>query len=307
MTMTVRPPRNPYRGRFAPTPSGPLHLGSLMTALASWLDARAQDGLWLLRIDDLDGPRCVPGADAQILAQLDAHGLHWDESPRHQSAHLDEYRAALDQLRETQRLYACRCTRAELATNSRAGPDGAVYAGTCRNAGLAETDHALRLAVDARDLRYDDGVQGELSRAAETELGDFVVRRRDGIFGYHLACAVDEHAQRISDVVRGADLIGSTFAQLCVLRALGWPAPRYHHLPVITGRDGLKLSKQNHATPIDAGSAGANLWWCLQALHQAPPPALREATPAVLLDWARQHWQRARVPAQTTLSVEPPP
>ncbi|HET8880548.1 MAG TPA: tRNA glutamyl-Q(34) synthetase GluQRS [Solimonas sp.] len=307
MTMTVRPSRSPYRGRFAPTPSGPLHLGSLMTALASWLDARAHDGRWLLRIDDLDGPRCVAGADAQILGQLDAHGLHWDETPRYQSAHLDEYRAALDALRRAQRLYACRCTRAELTTNSRAGPDGAVYAGTCRSAGLAETDHALRFAVGAQRLRYDDGVQGELSRASDTELGDFVVRRRDGIFGYHLACAVDEHAQRISDVVRGADLIGSTFAQLCVLQALDLLAPRYHHLPVITGDDGLKLSKQNHATPVEAGCAGDNLWRCLHGLQQAPPAALRGAPPAQLLAWARSHWQPARVPAQTALSVEPAP
>ncbi|NGY06154.1 tRNA glutamyl-Q(34) synthetase GluQRS [Solimonas terrae] len=298
--MTVRSPaRHAYRGRFAPTPSGPLHLGSLMTALASWLEARTHDGRWLLRIDDLDGPRCVAGVDARILQQLEAHGLYWDEAPRYQSAHLDEYRAAVSQLQQTGRLYACRCTRAELAAGSRIGPDGAVYAGTCREARLGETDAALRLTVGARQLRYQDGVQGELSRALDSELGDFVVRRRDGIVGYHLACAIDEHAQQISDVVRGADLIGSTFAQMCVQRELMLQAPRYHHLPVIGGRDGLKLSKQNHANPITAEDAGRNLWLCLQWLQQQPPAALLGAPPSLLLEWARRHWRLASVPAQT--------
>lgn len=296
-----------YRGRFAPTPSGPLHLGSLMTALASWLEARAHDGAWLLRIDDLDTPRCVAGADAQILRQLDQHGLHWNETPRHQSAHLGEYRAALNVLHEQHRLYGCRCTRAELAASGHRGPDGSVYAGTCRHERLAMTDHALRFIVDDSELRFADGVHGILSRNLRAEVGDFVVRRRDGIFGYHLACAVDEHEQRITDVVRGADLIGPTFAQLHLMQALRMSPPHYQHMPVMLDDKGLKLSKQNHASPIDASRAGTNLWDCLHGLQQRPPLALRGADATTVLDWARSHWRIARVGTATVRAVEPPP
>lgn len=305
--MTVHSTANGYRGRFAPTPSGPLHLGSLMTALASWLDARAHGGAWLLRIDDLDSPRCVAGADAQICEQLERHGLNWDETPRYQSAHRDEYEAAVDVLRAQHRLYACRCTRAELAASGHPAPDGLVYAGTCRNAALTMNECALRFAVDNLTLRLADGVHGVLSRHLRDELGDFVVRRRDGIFGYHLACAVDEHAQRISDVVRGADLIGPTFAQLHLMQALSLPPPRYHHVPLMLDENGLKLSKQNHARPIDANRAGDNLLDCLIGLQQRPPVTLRGADSATVLDWARRHWNLARVGTAAVRTVEPTP
>ena len=302
MTVHATPPPR-YRGRFAPTPSGPLHHGSLLTALASWLDARSHGGQWLLRIDDLDRPRCVPGADRRILEQLEAHGLAWDEAPRYQSAHLNAYRAALDTLEQSGALYACRCTRAELAVMQHAGVDGPVYAGTCRSLHLPQDGNAWRFAIGAGTLTLDDGIQGLLKRDAAKDIGDFVVRRRDGIYGYHLACAIDEHAQGITDIVRGADLIGSTFAQLALMARLGRPAPRYAHVPVLLGTDGLKLSKQNHATAIDDRLAADNLRVCLRQLGQPAPEALSHASVAELLDWATRRWRLAAIAPRAVMTA----
>ncbi|WP_028007624.1 tRNA glutamyl-Q(34) synthetase GluQRS [Solimonas flava] len=296
-----------YCGRFAPTPSGPLHLGSLLTALASYLDARCNDGRWLLRIDDLDRPRCVPGADTQILRQLEAHALYWDEAPRYQSQHLAEYESALARLAAQGWLYACRCTRAALAASALPGPDGPVYPGTCRTLRLAFDDQALRVSVPDGLLRLDDRIQGRLQRDAASELGDFVVRRRDGIIGYHLACAVDEAAQGITDVVRGADLIGATFAQNVLQQALALPTPRYAHVPVLVDASGHKLSKQNHAAPLDTAEAGANLWLCLRWLRQMPPAALRDAAPAEILTWGIAHWHADALRDTHRQTVEAPP
>ena len=280
-----------YRGRFAPTPSGPLHLGSLLTALASWLDARSRGGAWLLRIDDLDRARCPKGTDTQILRQLEAHGLHWDEAPRYQARHVAEYRAAFEQLERDGRLYACTCSRAVLAQTSVPGPDDPVYAGTCRDAARAGRASA-RVRVGAGTLCFDDGTQGRQCRDLASEVGDFVVRRADGQYAYQLACAVDEHAQAITDVVRGADLLGSTFRQLWLMRELALPAPRYRHLPVLTDARGRKLSKQNHAVPVAADSAGANLRRCLRLLHQEDVDA---DAPAGILRAAVARWDAARV------------
>jgi glutamyl-Q tRNA(Asp) synthetase len=275
-----------YRGRFAPTPSGALHLGSLLTAVASFLEARRHRGQWLLRIDDLDAARCPPGADAEIRRQLEAHGLHWDGAVRVQSGHVDEYLAALEMLRQRGALYACACTRAVLARDSHPGPDGPVYAGACRGAGLRRTRLALRLAVPAEKLCIDDGWQGRHCRELVRDIGDFIVRRADGLVAYQLACAVDEHEQAITEVVRGADLLSSTFRQLQVLRTLNWPAPAYRHLPVLVGADGRKLSKQNHAAPVNIAEAAANLSRCLALLGYAPPSALCGAAPSQILEWA---------------------
>lgn len=282
-----------YRGRFAPTPSGPLHLGSLLTALASYLQSRQQAGAWLLRIDDLDQPRCPPGIADRILRQLEAHALLWDEAPRYQSAHVGEYRAALEQLNPQGRLYSCGCTRAELKAQAQPGPDGPVYPGTCRAAGRAAA--SLRLRVDAGTVCLEDGWQGRQCREADTEIGDIALRRADGQIAYPLACVVDERAQRISEVVRGIDLLGSTFQQRCVQDALGLAPPVYRHLPVLVDARGRKLSKQNHAAPLDDGVAGSNLRSCLALLNQAAPPA-DCVDPESLLRWATTRWDAAKVP-----------
>ena len=287
-----------YRGRFAPTPSGPLHLGSLFTALASWLAARQAGGEWHLRIDDLDRPRCVAGAEAQILHQLEAHGLHWDGTPVRQSTHEAEYRATLLQLDTQGWLYPCECTRAMLASSSLSGPDGSIYAGTCRD-GITPRGAvtALRLRVPDGELQWQDGIQGLIRRRLPIESGDFVLRRADGQIGYHLACALDEIRMGVTSVVRGADLLGSTVHQRVLLQVLGHPAPDYAHVPVLLAHDGRKLSKQNGATALETSPAAVaqQLLRCLQAMQLDPPMALQEESAQVILQWALPHWDAQRL------------
>ncbi|MBL6751897.1 MAG: tRNA glutamyl-Q(34) synthetase GluQRS [Nevskia sp.] len=297
----------PYRGRFAPTPSGPLHLGSLLTALAGWLQARTAGGRWLLRLDDLDAARSRPQHADAILQQLEAHALHWDEAPRYQSQHLAEYADAFQRLRAAGRVYACTCTRAQLARDSIAAVDGAVYAGTCRDAARPAARAAWRLRAGDGTLALHDRWRGELRRDVARDIGDFVVWRADGTPGYQLACVVDEDAQRITEVVRGTDLIGSSLRQLLLQRLLGLASPDYLHLPVLTGADGRKLSKQNHAAPVSAVAAGANLLQCLALMNQAPPAALRGGTPAEVLKWATSHWNPHALPQAAQIPVAAPP
>jgi len=285
-----------YRGRFAPTSSGPLHLGSLLTALASWLQARQAGGAWLLRIDDLDTERCRPGHADTILRQLQAHGLLWDEPPRVQSRHAAEYAEAFERLHGLGLLYPCACTRAQLAQDALPGIDGPVYAGACRNRGVISERPSWRLRVGSGELHLHDPWQGELCRDLATDIGDFIVRRADGQTGYQLACVVDEAAQGITEVVRGADLIGSSSRQIHLQGLLGLPAPAYRHLPVLAGPDGRKLSKQNHARPLDAAHAPDNLRYCLELLGQEPPAELRAAAASEVLRWGLEHWNPAAVP-----------
>lgn len=296
------PPRPACRGRFAPTPSGPLHLGSLLTAVASWLDARQRGGAWLLRIDDLDRARCPKGMDAVILRQLEAHGLHWDEAPRYQTRHVEEYREALRRLGEARLLYACTCSRAALRQAARPGPEGRVYPGTCRDAGLPLDRGSVRARLPDRELCFDDAWQGRQCRQLASDLGDFVARRADGQIAYQLACAVDEQAQRITHVVRGADLLGSTFYQLWTQGELGQRAPAYAHLPVLTDARGRKLSKQNHAPAVDARDAAANLRRCLRLLNQGE---VEGAHPAEILAVARESWDAAKVSRTAQLEALP--
>jgi len=289
------PAHSTYRGRFAPTPSGPLHLGSLQTALGSWLDARSQGGAWLLRFDDLDGPRIDPRHVETIKGQLEAHGLDRDGDADHELAHIVDYNDALSALRSQHRVFACDCTRQRLREESRPGPDGPVYSGRCQSRGLSlDGDVAWRMRVGAGTAQFDDRWLGSLQRDRATEIGDFVVRRRDGVPGYHLACAVDEQRLAISDVVRGADLLASTFCQRIVLEALGWTSPRYGHLPLRLETDGRKLSKQNHACPIDAQFARDNLMTCLHGLGLELPAGSNPPDLRTMLDLATIHWRVQR-------------
>lgn len=278
----------PYVGRFAPSPTGPLHFGSLVAALASWLDAKHAGGQWLLRMEDLDRPRVMPGAADTILRQLEAFGLAWDGPVIHQSARLDLYEGALHRLRAHS--YACACTRKELEDSALAIDGSRIYPGTCRN-GLApgKTARAVRIRTDDAPVRFTDRVQGDVVQRIESEVGDFVTRRADGLFAYQLAVVVDDAAQGVTDVVRGADLLDSTARQIFLQRLLGVPTPSYLHVPVATNRGGEKLSKQTQAT--DAGPE--DLPHALAFLGLQAPAGMAGKE---LLDWAAAHWDPARIP-----------
>ncbi len=289
-----------YRGRFAPSPTGALHFGSLVAALAGWLDARAAGGRWLLRIEDLDTPRNRPGAADAICRTLEQLGLHWDGEVDVQSRHLQPYRTALDALVASGHAYPCACTRSEIAAAAtRIGIDGPVYPGTCRD-GLpsGRQARAWRVRVDERTIAFDDRIRGRLQQRLDTEVGDFVVLRADGIFAYQLAVVVDDAAQGITDVVRGADLLDSTPRQLWLQQLLGLPSPRHAHLPLALNAQRQKLSKQTFAPAIDLPDETAAVAWLRRALaflgQPSPPDG---ADHDDLLRFAVDHWSIARVPA----------
>ena len=289
-----------YRGRFAPSPTGALHAGSLVAALASWLDARAHaKGRWLVRIEDLDRPRCVAGADAEILRQLAACGLQPDEPPLWQSTRRAAYDAAIETLAAAGKVYPCACSRHEVdAALAAAGAAPArfaerVYPGTCRpeRGGLrGRPPRAWRLRVDAgaaAEVTWFDRRLGVQHQNVATAVGDFVVRRADGIVAYQLAVVVDDAAQRITDIVRGSDLADNTARQLVLQRALGLPTPRYLHTPLVLGPDGHKLSKQNGAKPLDVAAPLSVLAAAAQTLGLSVPPAatVAEWLAAAVLAW----------------------
>ncbi|KAA0182400.1 tRNA glutamyl-Q(34) synthetase GluQRS [Cupriavidus gilardii] len=253
-----RPSDPPYRGRFAPSPTGPLHLGSLVTALASWLDARAHRGQWLVRIEDIDYPRCVRDADRQILQTLDRLGLHPDEEPVWQSRREAMYADALHRLEAAGLVYPCGCSRKEIADSLRHVRERhhtLAYPGTCRNGLHGKLPRAWRVRVPdggAALLCFDDRWQGRQCQDLATELGDFVLRRADGLWAYQLAVVVDDGLQGITHIVRGADLLDSTPRQIHLQRLLGLPTPAYLHVPVVVNEIGEKLSKQTGAEAIDA-------------------------------------------------------
>ena len=242
-----------YRGRFAPSPTGALHAGSLVAALASWLDARAHGGTWLVRIEDLDPPREMPGASRQILDALAAFGLASDEPPVWQSLRGDLYQRALDRLQAAGLVYGCACSRAEIAlTQQRLGLPPHVYPGTCRGGSGGRPVRALRVRVPDETIGFVDRGCGPYEQNLARDVGDFVVRRADGLWAYQLAVVIDDAEQRISDVVRGADLLDNTPRQIWLQRALRLPTPRYLHVPVVTNAQGEKLSKQTGAAALDA-------------------------------------------------------
>jgi glutamyl-Q tRNA(Asp) synthetase len=282
-----------YVGRFAPSPTGPLHFGSLVAALASWLDARAAHGQWLVRMEDVDTTRTVPGAADDILRTLEAMGLAWDGDVAWQSRRTALYDAALERLRAAGLVYRCRCSRREIADSGLTGIEGAIYPGTCRELRLAAAvDGADRMRASEATVSFTDRVQGVISQSVARDIGDFVLRRRDGLHAYQLAVVVDDGAQRITDVVRGADLLWSTPRQILLQRELGYPTPRYLHVPVATNECGEKLSKQTRAAAIDPGRAGAALAGALAFLGQ-PDPGTRD--PRAMLEVARQNWDPIRI------------
>ena len=285
-------------GRFAPSPTGPLHLGSLTTAAASFLDARHHGGRWLVRIEDLDVARELPGAADRILRQLDSIGLHWDGPVVFQSDRLELYQAALARLRDRGLTYECSCSRRDRGGTDDAGG----YAGTCRYGPTRPGPTATRFRADlSAGGPYHDRLHG-LVEVDATAQGDPIVRRRDGCYAYQLAVVVDDAEQGVTDVVRGDDLLPSTGWQRSLQRALELSEPSYAHLPLVCEQDGSKLSKSAHALAADT-VAPELAWRVLVLLKQRPPPELQGAPPAELWNWAIAHWKLralrdvARLPA----------
>lgn len=285
-----------YVGRFAPSPTGPLHFGSLVAALASWLDARAAGGRWLVRIEDVDRPRCVAGAADTILRQLEHHGLTWDDSVLYQRTRDDAYAAAVETLLAGDLAYACACTRSALAHAPRNAFGEMIYPGTCAHGTGMRAARAVRLRVPGGDVAFVDRVHGALRQNLAREVGDFIIRRADGLFAYQLAVVVDDAYQGVTHVVRGADLLWNTPRQIHLQNRLGLPTPAYAHVPLITNAAGQKLSKQTRAPALAAGESSRALAQALAVLGHAPPPALAGAAPGELLAWASAHWRIERVP-----------
>ena len=293
--------RSSCRGRFAPSPTGPLHFGSLVAAIGSFLEARTRGGEWLVRMEDVDTPRTVAGAADAILRALEACRMEWDGTVLYQSTRLDAYGAALERLRQRGRIYGCACSRREIADSAVAGIEGPVYPGTCRS-GIPEGKTARALRVDTRgaEIAFDDLLQGRIVQLLERDIGDFVLHRADGLFAYQLGVVVDDADQGITDVVRGADLLDSTPRQIYLQQLLGYATPRYAHLPVAINAQGQKLSKQTLAAPLDEQDPVPALVAALRFLGQDPPQELATASVDELWHWALKNWRLERVPRART-------
>lgn len=296
----------PYIGRFAPSPSGPLHFGSLVTALASYLDAKAHGGQWLVRMEDLDPPREQPGAATAILHCLEAHGLNWDGEVIYQSQRHQAYQNCLESLVSRHWAYPCGCSRQDLSNM------GGIYNGHCRNhpVNLAQP-YSLRLKLydiegytSADEIHFHDLIQGPQAQNLRTQAGDQIVKRRDGFYAYQLAVVVDDIAQGITHVIRGADLLEVTGRQLFFFELLGAGRPAFGHVPLAVQENGQKLSKQNHARAIDVNAASRNLWRGLEFLGQNPPADLADASTSEILDWGLHYWHRNKIKGLSHLYLD---
>ncbi|MDY0927365.1 tRNA glutamyl-Q(34) synthetase GluQRS [Enterobacter sp. CFBP8995] len=285
-------------GRFAPSPSGDLHFGSLIAALGSYLSARAQQGRWLVRIEDIDPPREIPGAATRILQQLEHYGLHWDGEVLWQSQRHDAYRAALSWLQTHRQSYFCTCTR------SRIQQLGGFYDGHCRDLQLPPDNAALRLRQHAPVNGFNDRLRGHLQAEPQLAQEDFIIHRRDGLFAYNLAVVVDDHFQGVTEIVRGADLIEPTVRQIALYQQFTWPVPDYLHLPLAVNRDGNKLSKQNHAPALPDGDARPLLVQALRFLGQPVSSGWQDESLESLLKQAVTQWNIRLIPLQNGLKED---
>lgn len=275
-----------------------MHFGSLIAAVGSFLDARSHGGEWLVRIEDIDPPRVVPGAGDDILRTLEHYGLTWDGPVLHQSRRGERYRAVLDRLIQAGSAYPCTCSRREVTRHGRAGAGGLIYPGICRNGKRHRTgrSEAIRLRVGETAIAFADRIQGPYSQDLAAEVGDFVIRRSDGLFAYQFAVVVDDADQGISDIVRGSDLLESTPRQVYLQRLLGLSTPRYAHLPIAADLHGNKLSKQTQAPPLDRRRPGPALFAALRFLGQNPPVELAHAAPDTIREWALANWRPDHIP-----------
>ena len=288
-------------GRFAPSPTGSLHLGSLLAAVGSFVDARHHGGRWLVRMEDLDHTRVVPGAADSMLRTLERFGLEWDGQVEYQRLRCEHYAAALARLTSLGRTFECSCSRREL--ESEAGAASRAYPGTCHAGPRRPGPTATRFRISAETVSFEDRIHGTC-RFELAALGDVVVRRRDGAFTYQLAVVLDDDAQGVTDVVRGADLLDNTPWQLALQRALSLQQPRYAHLPLVVEPSGGKLSKSRRSIAVSPAHAGRQLHEVLSLLGQAPPAELKLEPPVVILHWAQAHWRPAHIPRTPQIATD---
>ena len=286
-----------YRGRFAPSPTGDLHFGSLVAALVSYFQAKANNGSWMLRIEDIDETRAVAGADKQIIQTLARFGLHSDEAVIYQTdaARQAAYQQAYQHLAQKDLTYPCTCTRKQLSAHT-------TYPGTCRNhPNQPESLYSIRLKTDQQQFQFKDLFQGPQTQNIAEQSGDFNIKRKDGLFCYQLAVVVDDADQGITEVVRGIDIMDSTSRQMYLIAQLNLAQPAYAHFPVIINQSGDKLSKQNHAQSISHEDPYSVTWLALHLLQQSPPK-LQKKTQSALLNWAIENWQPEKLFRQDTIA-----
>jgi glutamyl-Q tRNA(Asp) synthetase len=297
---------NLYRGRFAPSPSGSLHFGSLLAATASYLDAKAHQGSWLLRIEDLDLPRVRRGAVSAILNILECYGFAWDENILYQSQRFSVYQESVDELLTTEKAYWCSCSRKLLQQTAQLGSAGLIYPRHCQQ-GLYQTASPLRtvrLHCNNSAIQFKDRLYGRQQQCIASEVGDFVIRRSDAVYSYQLAVVIDDNYQGISDVIRGYDLLNNTARQIYLQQLLNYATPRYLHIPIAVDKNGNKLSKRNLAKALECQDALGNIYQALCFLGQNPPRKSDFSTLADLWKWAIMHWNIANLPTQGTLPYE---
>ncbi|NOR42605.1 MAG: tRNA glutamyl-Q(34) synthetase GluQRS [Gammaproteobacteria bacterium] len=285
-------PSDNYKGRFAPSPTGPVHYGTLVAAVGSYLQARKNNGEWFVRMDDVDTLRIVDGADSDILHTLDHFGFKWDGEVTYQTQQVDSYQQALEKLVSQSLVFPCTCSRKILAKT-----DSKIYPGTCRHRALAENEeHALRILSQNFDIKFDDVVMGKRSQNIERQCGDFIIKRRDGLFAYQLAIVVDDAIQGITEVVRGADLLDSTPRQIYLQRLLNYPTPRYCHLPLAIDDLGNKISKSGGAAKVETNDREKLLISSLNFLGQKAPDDLVKSNINDIWSWAIKNWNVKYVP-----------
>jgi glutamyl-Q tRNA(Asp) synthetase len=291
-----------YIGRFAPSPTGPLHFGSLLAAVASYAQARVNGGRWLLRIEDIDPPRALPGAERMILDALAAFGFEWDGDACYQSTFTPHHQSLVKALVDAGHAYPCSCSRSDLADAPR-GPLGIIYPGTCRR-GCAGKDTSIRLRTNDDLVEFIDGLQGPFGQRLESESGDFIIRRRDGLIAYNMAVVVDDADQGITEVVRGIDLLDSTPRHIYLQRLLGFSTPDYLHIPIAVNPEGQKLSKLTGAVPLDLRERDKLLFSAFRALAQEPPAELEAAPVDDQWDWLFSNWQIAPLTGAQTVATD---
>lgn len=287
-----------YRGRFAPSPTGHLHFGSLLAATASYLDAKANNGTWLVRMEDLDPPREQAGAADDILKTLEAFGLHWDEPVVYQSQRSEYYQNAIEQLEKQGLLYACCCTRKAIMARCKQGKYGVIYDGYSQDLNLIQKhpeERSRRIKAEGI-ITFDDVIQGRITQNLNAEIGDFHLIRRDGLFAYHLGVVADDHLQNITHIVRGFDLLDSTPRQIYIMNCLGHLPPQYAHIPLAAHPDKQKLSKQTAALALDTSKANTLIVAALAFLGQNPPSDLHTYNLKDIWDWGVTHWHIDNIP-----------